>query len=66
MATEAAWLKGNRLTEERKRKRALTTTGLLMEGLSAKIRFRTGGNFVVSRTGEAYDARVERPTRKFR
>jgi hypothetical protein len=34
MATEAAWLNGNRLTERRKRKCALTATGLLMEGLS--------------------------------
>src|SRR5258708_7335043 len=34
MATEAAWLNGNRLTERRKRKCALTSTGLLMEGLS--------------------------------
>jgi hypothetical protein len=33
MATEAAWLNGNRLTERRKRKCALTSTGLLMEGL---------------------------------
>jgi hypothetical protein len=32
MATEAAWLDGNRLTERRKRKSALTSTGLLMEG----------------------------------
>src|SRR4030095_8700215 len=35
MATEAAWLNGNRLTERRKRKCALTSTGLLMEGLMA-------------------------------
>jgi hypothetical protein len=35
MATEAAWLNGNRLTERRKRKCALTSTGLLMEGLEA-------------------------------
>jgi len=34
MATEAAWLNGNRLTERRKRKCALTSTGLLMEGLT--------------------------------
>src|SRR5258707_1031254 len=33
MATEAAWLNGNRLMERRKRKCALTSTGLLMEGL---------------------------------
>src|SRR6266705_1291392 len=33
MATEAAWLNGNRLMQERKRKCALTSTGLLMEGL---------------------------------
>jgi hypothetical protein len=32
MATGAAWLNGNRLTERRKRKCALTSTGLLMEG----------------------------------
>ncbi len=32
MATEAAWLNRNRLTERRKRKCALTSTGLLMEG----------------------------------
>src|ERR1019366_2629976 len=35
MATGAAWLNGNRLTDrkkERKRKCALTSTGLLMEG----------------------------------
>jgi hypothetical protein len=31
MATEAAWLNGNRLTGKRKRKCALTSTGLLME-----------------------------------
>ena len=34
MATEAAWLNGNRLTERRKKKCALTSTGLLMEGVS--------------------------------
>ena|SRR5258708_6628466 len=34
MATEVAWLNGNRLMERRKRKCALTSTGLLMEGLS--------------------------------
>ena len=33
MATGAAWLNRNRLTETRKRKCALTSTGLLMEGL---------------------------------
>src|SRR6266481_49947 len=33
MATEAAWLNGNKLTERRKSKCALTSTGLLMEGL---------------------------------
>ncbi len=33
MATEAAWLTGNRLTERRKKKCALTSIGLLMEGL---------------------------------
>ena len=32
MATEAAWLNGNKSTERRKRKCALTSTGLLMEG----------------------------------
>jgi hypothetical protein len=36
MATEAAWLNGNRLTERRKRKCALTSTGLLMEGLGRR------------------------------
>jgi hypothetical protein len=35
MATEAAWLNRNRLMERRKRKCALTSTGLLMEGLSS-------------------------------
>jgi hypothetical protein len=34
MATEAAWLNGNKLTERRKSKCALTSTGLLMEGPS--------------------------------
>jgi len=33
MATEAAWLNRNRFMERRKRKCALTSTGLLMEGL---------------------------------
>ncbi len=33
MATEAAWLNGSRLTEKKKAKCALTSTGLLMEGL---------------------------------
>ena len=33
MATEAAWLTGNRLTERRKKKCALTSIGLLMEEL---------------------------------
>src|SRR5258708_22817639 len=33
MAAEAAWLNGNKLTERRKSKCALTSTGLLMEGL---------------------------------
>ena len=33
MATEAAWLKRNRLMERRKRKCALTSTGLLVEGV---------------------------------
>jgi hypothetical protein len=33
MATGAAWLNRNRLTERRKRNCALTSTGLLMEGL---------------------------------
>jgi len=32
MATEAAWLNGNKLTERRKSKCPLTSTGLLMEG----------------------------------
>jgi len=36
MATEAAWLKRNRLMEKRKRKCALTPTGLLMEGPNGK------------------------------
>ena len=36
VATGAAWLNGNRLTERRKRKRALTSTGLLMEGVVHK------------------------------
>jgi hypothetical protein len=36
MATEAAWLNGNRFTERRKQKCALTSTGLLMEGLMRK------------------------------
>jgi len=35
MATEAARLNGNRLMERRKQKCALTSTGLLMEGLVA-------------------------------
>jgi hypothetical protein len=38
MATEAAWLNRNRLTERRKRKCALTSTGLLMEGLGLEGR----------------------------
>ena len=33
MATGAAWLNGNRLTERRKKKCALTSSGLLMEGV---------------------------------
>jgi hypothetical protein len=33
MATEAAWLKKNRTVERSKKKCALTSTGLLMEGL---------------------------------
>jgi hypothetical protein len=33
MATEAAWLNGNRFTERKKQKCALTSTGLLMEGV---------------------------------
>jgi hypothetical protein len=33
MATGAAWLNGNRLKERRKKKCALTSTGLLMEGV---------------------------------
>jgi hypothetical protein len=33
MATEAAWLNESRLKERRKRMCALTSTGLLMEGL---------------------------------
>jgi hypothetical protein len=33
MATEAAWLNGNKLTERRKQNYALTSTGLLMEGV---------------------------------
>ncbi len=33
MATEAAWLNGSRLTEKKKAKYALTSTGLLMEGV---------------------------------
>ena len=37
MATEAAWLNGNRLTERRKRRCALTSTGLLMEGVSRPV-----------------------------
>src|SRR5258708_37793175 len=40
MATEAAWLNGNRLTERRKRKCALTSTGLLMEGVSCPEHWR--------------------------
>jgi hypothetical protein len=36
MATEAAWLNGNKLTERRKSKCALTSTGLLMEGAIAR------------------------------
>ncbi len=36
MATEAAWLNGSRLTEKKKAKYALTSTGLLMEGVSPK------------------------------
>jgi hypothetical protein len=40
MATGAAWLNGNRLTERRKRKCALTPTGLLMEGvMSSRAEF---------------------------
>src|ERR1700746_213756 len=35
MATEAAWLTANRLTKRRKKKCALTSIGLLMEGLGA-------------------------------
>jgi hypothetical protein len=38
MATEAAWLTGNRLTERRKKKCALTSIGLLMEGLENYFR----------------------------
>jgi hypothetical protein len=34
MATGAAWLNGKRLTERRKKNCALTSTGLLMEGLN--------------------------------
>src|SRR5258708_5026436 len=37
MATEAAWLNGNRLMERRKRKCALTSTRLLMEGLERTL-----------------------------
>ncbi len=42
MATGAAWLNANRLTERKKRKRtcALTSTGLLMEGLGILVRDR--------------------------
>ncbi len=43
MATGAAWLNGNRLTEIRKRKCALTSTGLLMEGLS-RFEHRVNGS----------------------
>ena len=39
MATEAAWLTGNRLTERRKKKCALTSIGLLMEDLGDYFRF---------------------------
>ncbi len=35
MATEAAWLNGNRTMETKKKSCALTSTGLLMEGLSS-------------------------------
>src|SRR5258706_2547509 len=41
MATEVAWLNGNRLMERRKRKCALTSTGLLMEGVSVSPSSRT-------------------------
>ena len=46
MATEAAQLNGNRLTERRKQTCALTSTGLLMEGLVdlAEKRFFEFGN----------------------
>jgi hypothetical protein len=40
MATEAAWLNGSRLTERRKRKCALTSTGLFMEGFGILIHRR--------------------------
>jgi hypothetical protein len=40
MATEAAWLNGNRLMERRKQKCALTSTGFLMEGLSPNFHFK--------------------------
>jgi hypothetical protein len=38
MATGAAWLNRKRLTGRRKRKCALTSTGLLMEGLGRRER----------------------------
>src|SRR5258707_3842697 len=45
MATEAAWLNGSRLTEKKKAKYALTSTGLLMEGLEGR---RRGDSNVIS------------------
>jgi hypothetical protein len=40
MATEAAWLNGNGLTKRRKRKWALTSNGLLMEGVDSSLSYK--------------------------
>src|SRR5260370_26686421 len=46
MATEVAWLNGNRLMERRKRKCALTSTGLLIEGVVQKVLLGSQGSSV--------------------
>ncbi len=42
MATEAAWLKWEQSHGKKKAKCALTSTGLLMEGLSSVLRSNSG------------------------
>src|SRR5690242_14749431 len=49
VATEAAWLNGNRFTERRKRKCALTSTGLLRKGSNRGCRGSTELAIVAAR-----------------